>query len=32
MYNLPDFMNGNIDELIELLRVTENAEKLKVES
>lgn len=32
MYNLPEFMNGNIDELIELLRVTENAEKLKVES
>lgn len=31
MYNLPEFMNGNIDELIELLRVTENAEKLKVE-
>ncbi len=29
MHNLPDFMNGNIDDLAELLRVTENAEKLK---
>jgi len=29
IFNLPDFMNGNIEELIEALQVAENAEKLK---
>lgn len=29
LYNLPEIMNGNIDELIEKLQIEENAEKLK---
>ncbi|HPD64731.1 MAG TPA: peptide chain release factor 1 [Bacteroidia bacterium] len=29
IFNLPDFMNGNIEEMIEALQVAENAEKLK---
>jgi len=29
IFNLPDFMNGNIEEMIEVLQVAENAEKLK---
>ncbi len=29
MYNLDDFMNGNIDEMIEALKIAENTEKLK---
>ena len=29
MHNLPDFMDGNIEECIEALRLAENAEKLK---
>lgn len=32
IYNLPDFMNGNIDELLDALQVAENAEKMKVGS
>jgi len=31
LHNLPDVMNGEIQELIEALQVAENAEKLKVE-
>jgi protein subunit release factor A len=29
MYNLTDIMNGNIDDIIEALRVAENMEKMK---
>ena len=29
IYNLPDFMEGNISEMIDALQVAENAEKLK---
>ena len=29
MYNLTDIMNGNIDDIIESLRVAENMEKMK---
>ena len=29
MYNLPNFMNGDIQEMIDSLRMAENAEKLK---
>ena len=32
IYNLPDFMNGNIDELLDALQVAENAEKMKAGS
>jgi peptide chain release factor 1 len=28
-HNLPDFMNGNVDEFIEALQIVENAEKMK---
>jgi len=29
MYNLPYFMDGNIQELIDQLQIAENAERLK---
>ena len=29
MYNLPEFVNGNIQELVDALKVADNAEKLK---
>ncbi|MBP8755189.1 MAG: peptide chain release factor 1 [Chitinophagales bacterium] len=29
MYNLPEVMNGNIDELMDALQIAENAEKMK---
>ena len=29
MYNLPAFMDGDIEELIDALQLAENAEKLK---
>ncbi len=31
IYNLDDFMNGNLDEMIEALKIAENTEKLKGE-
>jgi peptide chain release factor 1 len=31
MYNLSSFMNGDIQEMIDALRMAENAEKLKGE-
>lgn len=32
LYNLPDVMNGNIEEIINALQVAENAEKMKSET
>jgi peptide chain release factor 1 len=29
MYNLPSFMNGDIQEIIDALKIAENAEKMK---
>jgi peptide chain release factor 1 len=29
MYNLPVFMDGNIQEVLDLLQIAENAERLK---
>ena len=29
MYNLPSFMNGDIKEIIDALKIAENAEKMK---
>jgi peptide chain release factor 1 len=29
MYNLPDVMNGNLDEVLDGLQVAENAEKMR---
>jgi peptide chain release factor 1 len=32
LYNLTEIMEGNLDEIIDALRVAENAEKLKAET
>ncbi len=32
LYNLTEIMEGNLDEIIDALRIAENAEKLKAET